>query len=189
MNGTGPLASFPAGHPPAFAGQGGGHWRCRSLAADDLPWLATLYASTREEELRALGWPAEVLAPFLAQQFSAQHQHYLAQYPQACYLAIEVDGRAVGRLYLDESGDEHRVVDISLLPAWRGQGIGAALLRQVQAAAAALGHAVALNVLTGNTGAQRLYARLGFVAAAQAPGDALYLPMRWHAHDPVSGVS
>lgn len=188
MNLPGTLAPFPAGRRPALAavhGAGAG-WQWRALASNDLPWLATLYASTREAELQGLMWPAQLLQQFLAQQFSAQHQHYLAHFPQAHYLAIEVGGQAVGRLYLDESAEHDQVVDISLLPDRRGHGIGGAVIMQVQASAALRGRSVALHVLANNVGAQRLYQRLGFVAQHEDT-HAMYQPMRWPA--PAASVS
>lgn len=143
-----------------------------------MAWLPTLYASTREQELQAVPWPATAKHAFLAQQFAAQHQHYLAHYAQAHYLAIECEGQAAGRFYIDETGEDDLLVDISLFPAWRGQGIGAALIRTQQQASAARGCGLALHVMVHNTAAQQLYARLGFVASTES-ADGLYLPMRW----------
>lgn len=185
MNLPGPLPAFPVGQRPALADGGvRGAWHWRPLTAEDLPWLAALYASTREDEMRGLPWPAVTVQQFLDQQFRAQHLHYLAHYPQAHYLAITHEGGPVGRLYLDEAGADDRIVDISLLPACRGQGTGTAVLVQVLAAAARRGRGVTLNVLAGNIGARRLYERLGFVPQGDQTGP-LHLPMRWCArHTP-----
>lgn len=176
---AGTLAPFPPERRTAVAGwvlPAG--WSCRALHAGDLAWLAALYASTREDELRAVPWPEAVKRQFLDQQFVAQHQHYLGVHPDAHYLAIEHAGQPVGRLYLDDHGADDRIVDISLLPAWRGVGLGTALFGQLQQAAAARDRGLHLHVMVHNTGARRLYARLGFIAAAIAPGE-LHLPMHW----------
>ena len=181
------LAPFPPARHSALAAVLNGRWQCRALASHDLVWLPALYASTREQELQVLPWPAAAKQQFLAQQFAAQHQHYLAQYPQAHYLAIEHEGQVVGRCYIDESGAEDLLVDISVFPAWRGQGIGSALIESQQQASAQRGRGLALHVLLHNTAAQRLYARLGFVVSA-ASDDGLYLPMRWQpARDQSAG--
>lgn len=175
------LAPFPVERRPALAAvAAGAHWRWRALHQDDLPWLAALYASTREEELRQVPWPETGKQQFLMQQFIAQHRHYLASYADAHYLALLWDGQPVGRFYIDEDGADDLIVDISLMPAWRGRGIGAAVIRCQQQASAARGRALALHVMQHNHAALRLYERLGFVAAAAAAGE-LYLPMRWQA--------
>lgn len=173
------LAPFPPARLSALAATLDERWQCRALGNHDLGWLPALYASTREQELQALPWPAATKQQFLAQQFAAQHQHYLAHYPHAHYLAIEHQGQVVGRCYIDESGAEDRLVDISLFPAWRGQGIGSALIQGQQQAAAERGRGLALHVMVHNTAAQRLYTRLGFVVSAESE-DGLYLPMHWH---------
>lgn len=184
------LTPFPAARRPALAAIAPGRWRWRGLRDDDHAWLAALYASTRAQELQAVPWPAPAKQQFLAQQFAAQHQHYLAQYPQAHYLAIECDDQPVGRCYIDETGEDDLLVDISLFPQWRGQGIGRAVIACQQQASAARGRGVALHVLIHNTAARRLYERLGFVVGADAQ-NSLYLPMRWQqtARDPVQTVS
>ena len=55
-----------------------------------------------------------------------------------------------------------RLTFLQIAPALQGQGLGAALLRQLQDEAAAAGVGLALGVLKRNP-AQALYRRLGFV--------------------------
>ena len=172
------LAPFPSARCPALTEPPDARWQLRALGQGDLAWLPSLYASTRELELQAVPWPAAAKQTFLAQQFTAQHQHYLAQYPQAQYLAIEYDGEAAGRYYIDESGTDDLLVDISLFPAWRGKGIGGALIQRQQGSSAQRGRGLTLHVMAHNIAAQRLYARLGFEVTAE-PEDGLYVPMRW----------
>jgi len=172
------LASFPPARTPALAAAFNQRWQWRPLGNHDLTWLSALYASTRELELQAVPWPAAAKQQFLAQQFAAQHQHYLAHYPLAHFLAIECDGQAIGRYYIDESGVDDLLVDISLFPAWRGQGIGSAVIRCQQQASEYRGRKLALSVMVHNPAAQRLYERLGFVVTAESD-DGLYLSMHW----------
>ncbi len=153
--------------------------RLRALDGNDLPWLRELHAQTREEELASIPWPAEAKRAFLDQQFTAQHAHYLRHYAGADFLAIERDGRAIGRLYLVRDVPDHLIVDVSLFARDRNGGIGGALIGALQADAAARGRGVGLHVLAGNHAARRLYERLGFVV--QGDGDAVHLPMRWRA--------
>lgn len=175
------LPPFPVERRPALAAVAdSAGWQWRALHQGDLPWLAALYASTREEELRQVPWPEANKQQFLMQQFIAQHRHYLARHAGAHYLAIVRDGQPVGRFYIDEDGTDDLIVDISLMPSWRGRGIGAAVIGCQQQAAAARGRGVTLHVMQHNHAAFRLYQRMGFVAIAAAAGE-LYLPMRWQA--------
>lgn len=66
------------------------------------------------------------------------------------------------QLYIHRSSREHRIVDISLLPAYRGRGIGTRLLTSVIAEADSAGKPVSIHVEVFNP-ARRLYERLGFV--------------------------
>jgi ribosomal protein S18 acetylase RimI-like enzyme len=82
-------------------------------------------------------------------------------------LIAEEDGRALGFVFcvLGDTGRQTaHVTDIYVRPEARGRGIGRALLSELvePARAAGLGH-VSLEVLVHNTGARRLYERLGFV--------------------------
>lgn len=176
------MLPFPAARPDRFAlpaALAGTGLAMRPLAERDLPWLRELYADSRADELAGVPWPPQMLHTFLDQQFAAQHAHYVQQYADADFLAIERDDHPLGRLYLLRAPPEHLVVDICLFAQARGRGIGSALLRQIQADAAALGRGVALHVTSTNTGARRLYERLGFVEVSG--GDEPYRPMRWNA--------
>jgi len=137
----------------------------RPFVDQDLPFLAELYLSTRQEELAMTGWPAETQVAFLLQQHRAQHSHYAAHFADAEWLIIERAGRAIGRLYLQEQPDRFHVVDISLMPGSRGSGIGTAILVDVLAQARASGKRVSIHVEKNNR-AQSLYARLGFSVIA-----------------------
>lgn len=142
-----------------------------------MPFSARVYASTREEELAATGWTAEMKQAFLAQQHDAQHRHYRQHYEVAEWLIVEQDGVPVGRLYRAEWPREIRIIDIALLPEGRGRGIGATIVSSIQAEARALGKAVSIHVEKQNR-ARSLYQRLGF----RVVGDAgVYDLMEWEA--------
>ncbi|MBC8162712.1 MAG: GNAT family N-acetyltransferase [Roseiflexaceae bacterium] len=133
----------------------------RPITPADEPALLEIYASTRAEELAQVDWSAEQKQPFVAQQFAAQHAHYQQYYPGAAFLLIEVDGVTAGRLYLAHWPRELRIIDISLLPEQRNQGLGSAFLRAILAEGARLGLPVSIHVERFNP-ALRLYQRLGF---------------------------
>ncbi|HET9463555.1 MAG TPA: GNAT family N-acetyltransferase, partial [Thiobacillus sp.] len=74
-------------------------------------------------------------------------------------LAVDDQGRAIGCARLLPDGHIGRM---AVLPAWRGRGVGRALLAAAQNAAQARGHAVLR--LSAQTHAAAFYARAGFVA-------------------------
>jgi ribosomal protein S18 acetylase RimI-like enzyme len=148
----------------------------RPSESADEPFLYDIYASTRTDELALVDWSDEQKTAFVRQQFEAQARHYREYYPTATQEVILVDGEPAGRLYVDRWPNEIRVVDIAILPRFRGRGVGSALLRDVQAEAAASGRAVTLHVERFNR-AQQLYARLGFVPTDDA--GPVHVLLRW----------
>ena len=75
------------------------------VEAQDLPFVAELYASTRREEVAQTGWPPEMQEAFLRQQHEAQHSHYSLHFAEAEWLIVERGGEAIGRLYLRDDPD------------------------------------------------------------------------------------
>jgi ribosomal protein S18 acetylase RimI-like enzyme len=133
----------------------------RPVADQDLRFLALLYASTRQEEVAQTGWPLELQQAFLQQQHEAQHAHYKVAFAHAEWSIIERTGAAIGRLYWYEGESDLHIVDITLLPEFRGSGVGGAILTDILAHAARLDKAVTIHVEKNNP-ARTLYHRLGF---------------------------
>jgi GNAT superfamily N-acetyltransferase len=128
----------------------------------DRGFLERLYATIRADEPGVADMPPDFKTAFLAQQFAAQYAHYSSSYrPVSDFRIIERGGEPIGRLYLFTKQDDVRVVDIALLPAFRGQGLGTALLSAVRDDAHASGRSVSIHVEQFNP-AQHLYRRLGF---------------------------
>lgn len=147
----------------------------RPIEDADLPFLYRVYASTRYEELSVTGWaPAQVEA-FLQMQFRAQHTHYQRSYDDAVFHVVLLDGQPVGRLYVTRTDDAVHVIDVAVLPEFRGRGIGTTLLEELIAEAEAGGKATSIYVERNNP-ALSLYTRLGFeLREDEEPG--VYLRM------------
>lgn len=90
---------------------------------------------------------------------------------------ILLGGRPIGQLCVARGDEELRLVDISLVPEERSRGIGAQLIRTLQAEASRRGVPVRLSVLLGNP-AERLYSRLRFRRYADAGP---YRELEWAA--------
>ncbi len=120
-------------------------------------------------------WSDDQKAAFCRQQFGAQRDWYRTQYHGASFQVVLVYGRPAGRLYVDRWDEEIRIVDIALLPQWRGRGVGSALLIELQSEAGNAGKVLSIHVERFNR-ALTLYRRLGFEIA----GDhGVYLLLRW----------
>ncbi len=145
-------------------------------------FLLSVYATTRAHELAQVPWSAEQKEAFVRMQFSAQKQHYAAQYPQAKHDIIYLDQTPVhrpyidpeedllvtgefqvpvGRLYLDRPAEGLHILDITILPQYRNSGIGSYLLGQIIDEARSAGKAVTIYVESFNP-SLRLFERLGF---------------------------
>ena len=94
-------------------------------------------------------------------QFDAQHRHYHANYTDTTYEVIEVDGEPAGRWYVSRWPEELRILDLALLPEFRGRGIGGGLIRGLLTEADATARRVTIHVERENP-ALALYTRLGF---------------------------
>ncbi|PKM13837.1 MAG: N-acetyltransferase [Gammaproteobacteria bacterium HGW-Gammaproteobacteria-5] len=150
----------------------------RPIASEDLPFLNELYASTRIEELASLPWDKAAKDAFLDQQFNAQHSYYQAHFPQAEFQLIELAGSPIGRAYLLWDEAHLQIIDVALLPAQRGQGIGSRLLRDWLSCADAQELSAGLYVESYNP-AQTLYRRNGFIVTGE---NGVYLKMLRPCH-------
>lgn len=147
----------------------------RPIRDDDRDFLNALYASTREDEMKLLEWSEEEKRRFLAMQFDAQHKFYMEHFGQAQFDLIVRGGEPIGRLYVDRREDEIRLIDIALLPEFRGRGIGGRLLKNLLDEGAEAGKPVRIHVERFNP-ALRLYRRLGF---KQIGDTGVYFLMEW----------
>jgi ribosomal protein S18 acetylase RimI-like enzyme len=131
-------------------------------SSKDELFIRQLVLETIAAELGASAWPEPMRSHLLGVQYAGRRQSHRVNYPASVSHVIEADGTDAGWLVLHTMPDEVRVVDIMVLPALRGQGIGMAVLRGILASAAASGKPVRLNVYITNHAAIRLYERLGF---------------------------
>ena len=138
----------------------------RPVTGGDRAFLVELYRSVREPELAHLPWDDAAKSAFVEQQFTAQDEHYRANYPGATLDVIEVDGERAGRLYVHRGPSDVRIMDIALAPAFRGRGIGTTLLRGLMGEAEESGRKLSIHVEMNNP-ARTLYERLGFEPAGE----------------------
>lgn len=150
----------------------------RPVTNADREFLLRVYDASREIELSVTGWNADQRRAFVEHQFSAQDAHYREYYPEASFDVILFNGEPAGRLYVDR-GDEHtEILDITVLPEYRGRGIATAMVRGITDEAAAAGRVVSIYIESFNP-SQKLFGRFGF---AEAGGDDIVRRFECHAN-------
>jgi ribosomal protein S18 acetylase RimI-like enzyme len=153
----------------------------RPARAEDSPFLYELFKSVRAPQFAVLALPAEQLESLMRMQYQARTGTYRAHYPDSDNAVVLSGDRPIGQLWVFRSSEEHRIVDIALLPDVRGQGIGGSLLAQVIAEASASGVPLRCSVATNNEGSLRLHQRLGFRITGQ---DEAYYRLEYHNQIP-----
>jgi ribosomal protein S18 acetylase RimI-like enzyme len=148
----------------------------REASEDDDEKLFSLFAASREDLLAAISsWDEAQQETFIRLQFQAQRDQYYREFPDVQRDVIVRQGEIIGQILIAPIDEELRLVDVSLLPAFRNRGIGNALLRDLLDKAAGENKRVTLHLLQGNP-AVRLYQRLGFSHVGE---QGVYQRMEW----------
>jgi ribosomal protein S18 acetylase RimI-like enzyme len=132
-----------------------------AITEDNLIFLKKVYRSTREEELRLTSWDEKQKSDFIDQQFNAQHVYYHQVYEGASFSIIQTNNQPAGRLYIWETESQIRIIDIALLPEFRGQGIGSFILQDLIKQSELKNKIISIHVENFNP-AMSWYERLGF---------------------------
>ncbi|GAA5526307.1 N-acetyltransferase [Herpetosiphon gulosus] len=148
----------------------------RAATPKDESLLLNLYASTRAAELARVDWDETRKADFIKMQYHAQHAHYMQHYPDGNYQIVLYKAKPVGNWYTFQSLTLMRVLDITILPQFRGRGIGRQLMTQFIAEAKASQRRIRLYVYKENPQVSTWYERLGFQAVG---GLSMYTEMEW----------
>lgn len=149
------------------------HIALRAFSPEDGEFLFHLYASTRQHEIAAFGWPPAQQEMFLRMQFNAQKNWYDMAYSGAGHQIIMIDDKPAGRIMVFRDKDSIRLVDIALLTEHRNRGIGKQLLQELISKSENEHLPLRLQV-TRNNPARHLYERLGFVITGE---DQMYYEM------------
>lgn len=133
----------------------------RACTEADDAFVYEVFCTTWATEVAAL--PNQNLARHVLRiQHIAQERRFAARYPQhQRYLVLE-DGAPAGRFYVHETASMIRVVDLTLMPAYRDRGIGTRILHDLLRHAEAAGQSITLRVERRNERATMLYSSLGF---------------------------
>ena len=136
-------------------------FQLRSVEPGDEEFIYRVYASTRQEELAQTGWNKAQKEAFLRQQFDTQDRYYKEHYGGAEFSVILSEGLPGGRRYVIRWPGEIRIMDIALLPEYRGKGTGTSLLGALISESEEAEKTLSIHVERFNP-ALHLYERLGF---------------------------
>ena len=117
---------------------------------DDGAFLFALFCESRAGAFAVLGLGEAQVTPLLRMQYEAQWRDWRARYPGARFDLVLEGDVAVGRLYVDRSPEAIVLIEISLLAARRGAGLGTALIGAILDEARASDRPVLLHVDHGN---------------------------------------
>ncbi len=149
----------------------------RPAAAEDEPFIRALIEEVVADDLGARGWPEPVRLPLLDMQYRARRQGLQAAFPAALQQIILREEQAAGWMVVAPGTDEIRLVDIAVKPVFRGNGLAASCIRDLQAEAARAALPLRLSVARSSR-AVDLYRRLGFEISG---GDEMRYAMQWSA--------
>lgn len=151
--------------PTSFAnGNERSRLELRDATESDRNFLRELYRTTREDEVAQFGWSDEQVASFLDMQGDVQSRSYAMQYPDAQHKIILWDGSSAGRIMTEASDNVMLLIDIAVLPAFRGRAIASTLIKRLQVGS----EVVRLSVAKTNQKARALYERHGFTVSGES---------------------
>ena len=113
--------------------------------------------------------PRELKESLVRMQFNAQTASYRGMYPDALFAVIEHDGQAIGRMVIHEADGVADLVDMALLPAVRGRGVGSAFLAALTEWLGARCTTIQCKVLSGNFASFRMLEKAGYMPDGGTP--------------------
>src|SRR6266851_4526629 len=134
----------------------------RPALPQDEQFVYALDYQVKYDQLHAGLWDPNIRHPLLDLQVRSKRSSYAAMHPLADYAIIMLDDQPVGHMIIDRSGEFYDLVDISIMPKQRSQGIGTRLVLALCMEAEMMHKNVRLYVSVTNPRALALYKRLGF---------------------------
>jgi GNAT superfamily N-acetyltransferase len=149
----------------------------RRLANDaDEAFLLNLYAQERTAEWMLAGLDAGQCQMLVQMQFRARQTGYATNHQTAVQeIVCAEDGAPAGTILVERTANGMHLIDIALIDGKRSQGLGTAVIRDLQQECRTRKWTLKLQVLKGNP-AERLYRNLGFEVVGE---DSLRRQMLW----------
>jgi ribosomal protein S18 acetylase RimI-like enzyme len=128
---------------------------------NDSEFFMELFGEIKSSELHLDYWPETFRNQMIAMQYSAFMQSVISEFPDHFDYLILFKSEKAGRLQIDKNESGIRIINISLLNAFRNKGIGASILKEILIEANNKKIPVFLDVDKDNP-AINLYIRSGF---------------------------
>ncbi|MBM7565159.1 ribosomal protein S18-alanine N-acetyltransferase [Paenibacillus sacheonensis] len=126
----------------------------RAMTMDDVPTIVAI-----EQECFPTPWTEEAFVNELT------NNHF------ARYMVMDYEDHVIGYAGMWTIMDEAHVTNVAVREAYRGQGLGERLMKELQRTALLFGaRRMTLEVRVSNEVAKRLYAKLGFEPSGIRPG-------------------
>jgi GNAT superfamily N-acetyltransferase len=116
--------------------------------------------------MASVPWTQAQKRAFVESQFAAQTVGYAERHPDAAHEIVLLDNSPVGRLYLSRKADGLHILDVTIEPAHRNQGIGSQVLNEIIEEADRARKPVTIYTETFNP-STRFFDRLGFRTKSQ----------------------
>ena len=134
----------------------------RPVEEKDAAFIEAVYRTTREAELNLTNWSEYQKSAFISMQSAAQLAEYKTKFPGAVFQVIIYNKKDAGRFFICEDEYGIRLLDITILPEFKGKGIGTNLLQRLIQRSNKTKKKISLHVDASNR-ALKLYQRLGFI--------------------------
>ncbi len=148
----------------------------RPVHAGDEPFIFRLFASSRPDLEWITGINQDVKDSLIYQQFRCEQKQTFKDYPEGDFYIVLMGEEPIGHLYIHRGMKVIRIIAVSLLPEYRGYGIGGKLLAGILEEAAGAWKLVRLQVAWYNSAARNLYEKMGFVVVEDT---GVYCEMQW----------
>ncbi|GAB4271477.1 MAG: GNAT family N-acetyltransferase [Candidatus Promineifilaceae bacterium] len=131
----------------------------RPASAKDYDYLFALHKATIRPYVEAIwGWVDEWQEEYFRKKFNPSNQKI-----------IQINGKDIGVVVVEDRGSYLYLALIEITPAYQGQGIGTAVIHNLQQRARQEKRPLRLHVLKSNLRARQLYEQLGFVISNEEP--------------------
>lgn len=157
----------------------------RPETTEDEAFIRTLMLQVLTRSLGAEAWPEPLRTNLLDTQYRVRREGFRQMAGDAPGTILCVDGEPAGWLVLAETEEAILIVNIAVLEAWQGRGLGTWMLRSVIEKAGQRHIPVQLEVARINDAARRLYLRLGF---HEVGGNEIHHQMEWKPQSAAAGA-
>lgn len=160
----------------------------RPAGRGDKDFLAKMFKEN-QDEIRMANVEQDYIETVIEMQLDAQQGGYGKQFPNAIYLVLEKNGSRIGRITLDVSPVELRLIDLDFIKKAQGKGFGSAILKWLMKAAAQTKTPLLVPARRDDTAMGRFLMQYGFVED-EAMSDQVYARMSWiPTADEMAGIA